>query len=550
MLAGATVGIMLVPQSMAYAMIAGLPPVYGLYAAIFPQLIYALLGTSRQLAVGPVAMDSLLVFTGLSAISIASPDQYLTLALALAFLMGSIQLLMGVVKAGFIVNFLSRPVINGFTFAAALVISIHQIKHLTGLDLQQSKYILNTLIQLVQSFDSINWTSMTIGSSGIAVIFILKKWNKLIPGALIVMSLSILVVYQFDLAVTGVKVIGDIPQGLPNFTLPLFSTDHLWQLLPVAGTLAVIGFMEAFSVAKAIETKHKHEYKLDANRELIALGAGNIFGSFMSSFPTSGGFSRSAVNESSGARTGIASFLSAGLVIIVVLFLTPIFYHLPQAVLAAIIMVAVLGLIDIKRALHLWHTDRTDFYMLISTFLGTLLIGIMEGIVIGVSLSLLVMIYRTTRPHMAVLGRIPGTEFFKNINRFEEAEEIENTLIVRFDSRLYFANANYFKESIEQLMNEKENLKLLIIDAQSISNVDSSGMTMLRELLELCTLNKIELAFISVIGPVRDIFVKEGFAKILGKDHCFERIDPALSAFLHPNQKPNPSGIKFQSNEN
>ncbi|MFY0654315.1 MAG: solute carrier family 26 protein [Cyclobacteriaceae bacterium] len=549
MTAGITIGVMLIPQGMAYALIAGLPPVYGLYAAIFPQLIYAILGTSRQLAVGPVAMDSIIVATGVSALAVANTSDYIAMAILLALMMGAIQLLMGVLRLGFVVNFLSRPVVNGFTYAAALVISINQLKHLTGVDLKQDSFTFNIVLDLIRQFAQVNQVSVTIGLVSILVIVLLKFWNRHIPAAIVVVILSTVLVYVGNFQEIGVKIVGDIPKGFPGFGMPQISAERLTDLLPIAATLALIGFMEAYSVAKAIQQNHQDEYKVDANRELIALGSGNIFGSLFSSFPTSGGFSRSAVNEEAGGKTSVASIISALLVLMALMFFTPLFYYLPKTVLAAIIITAVIGLIDFSQILKLWNTDRSDFFMLLSTFLGTLFIGIKEGILFGVGLSMVMMIFRTTRPHMAVLGKIPGTSLFKNVNRFEEADEVEGALIVRFDSRLYFANVNYFQERIEELIQAKGNkLKLLVIDAQSIPNIDSTGMQAFHDLLDYCDKNTIILSFAHVIGPVRDTFVKAGFVELLGKDHCFERIDQAILAFLAPDQKENTEQLGFQYN--
>jgi SulP family sulfate permease len=548
-IAGITVGIMLIPQGMAYAMLAGLPPVYGLYAAIFPQIIYALLGSSRQLAVGPVSMDSIIVASGISVLAVANTGQYITLAILLAFLMGLIQISMGLLKLGFIVNFLSKPVINGFTYAAALVISLSQLKHLLGIDLSATNYTHEIILQLINKTDLINWLSVSISLFGMMGIWFFSKWNNKIPGALIVVISSIIVVGYGQWNLTGLRIVGEIPSGLPGFEIPDLANKDIIQLLPIAATLALIGFMEAYSVSKRIQLNHKTEYTVDANRELISLGAGNMFGSFFSSFPTSGGFSRSAVNESSGAKTGIASLISAGVVLITLVFFTPLFYYLPNAILASVIIMAVLKLIDLNQCIYLWRTNRSDFYMLLGTFLSTLFIGIKEGIIIGVSLSLIMMIYQTTRPHLAVLGKIPGTTVYKNLERFAEAEEVKGALIIRFDSRIYFANVNYLTDHIEELVNlKKEELKLLIIDAQSISSVDSSGMQALNDLHTFCRANSMELVFTSVIGPVRDTFAKEGFAQNLGTDHFFEQIDDATSKFLDPNKDSPTNPIKFQTN--
>lgn len=337
--AGLTVGVMLVPQGMAYAMIAGLPPVYGLYAAIIPQLVYAIFGTSRQLAVGAVAMDSLLVAAGITVMAEAGTENYIALAILLAFMMGTIQLAMGLFRMGFLVNFLSKPVINGFTSAAALIIGFNQLKHLIGVDLARNNNIFIIIYQAIEKFGSINWLSVLIGIIAIIILKNVKKIHKAIPGALVAVVLGVLIVKYLSLYTMGVKIVGEVPKGLPSFSFPILDTPYFNDLIPIAFTLALIAFMEAVSVAKAIQVNHTDEYKLDPNQELIGLGMGNIVGSFFSSFPTTGGFSRSAVNEQLGARTNLTSIISASLVALTLLFLTPLFYYLPNAILAAIIMV-------------------------------------------------------------------------------------------------------------------------------------------------------------------------------------------------------------------
>ena len=323
--AGLTIGVMLVPQGMAYAMIAGLPPVYGLYAAMVPQVIYAIFGTSRQLAVGPVAMDSLLVAAAVTMIAEVGTDQYIVLAILLAFMMGSVQLLLGLFRMGFLVNFLSKPVISGFTSAAALIIGLNQLKHLLGVDIARSNYIHTILYDAYQQWSSINIIALAIGIGGILVLKNVKRLHKAIPGALVVVILGILVVQFLALDQSGVKIVGLVPEGLPEFAVPNLGSAHFNKLIPAALTLALIAFMEAVSVAKAIQAKHKGEYEIDANQELIGLGMGNVVGSFFGSFPTTGGFSRSAVNDQAGAKTNLAAIISAALIALTLLFLTPLF---------------------------------------------------------------------------------------------------------------------------------------------------------------------------------------------------------------------------------
>ncbi len=527
--AGLTVGVMLIPQGMAYAMIAGLPPIYGLYAATIPLIIYALFGTSRQLAVGPVAMVSLLTATGVSALAETGSENFIALAISLAFLVGILQFTLGVFRMGFLVNFLSHPVISGFTSAAALIIGFSQLKHLLGIDIPRTHHIHEIVWQAVEKSAAINPATLAIGISGIALILILRRINRAIPAPLLAVFFGILLVSLLGLDETySVKIVGNIPKGLPQFSMPVPEMSQIRVLIPMALTIALVGFMESIAVAKALQAKHK-DYKIDANQELIGLGLANIGSSFFSSYPVAGGFGRSAVNDQAGAKTGLAAIISSLVVILTLLFFTPYFYHLPKAILASIIMVAVSGLIDIKEARHLWHSDRRDFYMLLATFLATLSLGIEQGIGIGVLLSLAMVIYRSTRPHLAILGRIPGTPFYRNIDRFADLEVREDVLILRFDAQLYFANVNFFRNKISELTEgREEQLKAVVISADSMNNIDSSGIHALEEVAHELRQKGIRLFLVGVKGPVRDALERSGFTQKLGKDHFFMRIQDAI----------------------
>jgi SulP family sulfate permease len=529
--AGLTVGIMLIPQGMAYAMIAGLPPVYGLYASLVPQVIYAFLGTSRQLAVGPVAMDSLLVASGLSLMAVSGSESYILLAVVLAFLMGLMQLLMGVFRLGFLVNFLSKPVISGFTSAAALIIGLNQLKHLLGIKLARSNRIHELVINAFTHVTEIHLLTFTIGIVGVLVIYGLKKFAPKIPGALLVVVLGILSVTIFNLAGENVQIVGFIPEGLPEFKIPELGVGNVWDLLSIAVTLALIAFMEAISVAKAIEQKHS-DYKVDPNQELIALGTSNLVASFFQSYPTTGGFSRTAVNDQAGARTGVSALIAALVVGLTLLFLTPLFYNLPKAILASIIMVAVFGLIDFKYPLRLWKNRKDEFILLTFTFLITLTVGIKEGVMLGVLLSLLILIYRTTKPHMVVLGKFKGQNLYKNIARFEQLEERKDVLIVRFDAQLYFANANFFKENLNELIKERgAGLKMLVLSAEAINYIDSSAANMLRVNFKEILDQQIEIKITNAIGPVRDIFKKSEITALIGRDNFHLTVNQAVRSF-------------------
>lgn len=530
LVAGLTVGVMLIPQGMAYAMIAGLPPIYGLYAAIVPLVLYAMMGTSRQLAVGPVAMVALLVAAGVSTMAEVGSEPYIALAITLALLVGIIQFLMGVLKLGFLVKFLSHPVISGFTSAAALIIGVNQIKHLVGLNLK-GEYIHQIIGQAITSFQAIHWLTFAIGLLAILILLGIKRFKVPIPGALAVVFLGVLSVWLFGWSDQGVKIIGEVPSGLPSFALPIVNFALIEQLLPIAFTIAFIGFMESIAVAKAIQAKHG-DYKVIPNQELIALGVANIGGAFFQAFPTTGGFSRTAVNDQAGAKTGLASIISAGLIVLTLLFLTPLFYFLPKAILAAVIIVAVIGLIDLKEASHLWKTDRPDFWMLLSTFVITLSLGIEEGIFTGVVLSLGMVIYRTSEPHYAILGKIPDKPHYRNVERFEDLEQRKDGLIIRFDARLYFANAGFFADTIQNLLAERlTGLRFFILDADSINGIDSSGIHALEQVYETCKKHQINFYVVGLKGPVRDQFNRSGLYQKIGEEHFFLRIQHAVDYF-------------------
>lgn len=437
--AGLTVGIMLIPQGMAYALIAGLPPVYGLYASIVPQIIYAIFGTSRQLSVAPVAMDSLLVAAGVSVMATEGTTAYIEFAILIAFFMGLFQLTLGIFRMGFITNLLSKPVISGFTSAAALIIGLNQLKYLLGTDIVKSNQVHEIIWNAIQKIDETHILTLFIGVAGIIIIKSVKVIHKSIPGALMAVIFGILVAYFFQLDASGVAIVRTIPDGLPPFQLPNFSLGRMGELIPLSLTISVVAFMEAFSVAKALEAK-KRDYKVVANQELIGLGAANLVGALFQSYPVTGGFSRSAVNFQSGANTPLSSVISAGLIALTLLFLTPLFYFLPTAILASVIMVAVSSLIDIPYALKLWKGNKVEFALLMATFLVTLNFSMVPGIVTGVVLSILILLYRSAYPHIAELGRLKGHIEFRNVNRFKDLVTYENTLIIRIDASLSFIN--------------------------------------------------------------------------------------------------------------
>ncbi|MGD1980820.1 MAG: solute carrier family 26 protein, partial [Flavobacteriaceae bacterium] len=532
LLAGITVAVLLIPQGMAYALIAGLPPIYGLYAALTPQIVYAVLGTSRQLAVGPVAMDSLLVAAGLGALSLVSPSQYIQLAIALALIMGGIQFLLGLFRMGFIVSFLSKPVISGFTSAAAIIIGLSQLKHLLGVPLAQSNKLHVFIRSILESETVVHLPTLLIGVASIIIITTIKRWNSKIPSALIAVIIGILWVYFGQQDKAGVAVVGNIPSGMPSFTLPNLDWETVQTLLPIALTIALVAYMEAISVAKAVQEKHKN-YEVNPNQELIALGASNIIGSLFQSYPTTGGFSRTAVNDQAGAKTGVAALTSALVVAVILTFFTHWFYFLPKAVLGAIIIVAVVNLLDFNYAARLYKSRKDEFLVLLLTFLLTLFVGITQGILFGILFSLLLLVYRTSKPHHAFLGRIGTTNYFKNIERFPDEVVIrEDLIILRFDAQLFFGNIQYFKKLVfDAVGKNKGKVKGFVINARAINYIDSTATEQLIDVVKKLQQNGIRVMVVGAIGPARDLIIKSKLIKVIKKENLFITSGDATDSF-------------------
>lgn len=536
LIAGLTVGIVLVPQAMAYAMIAGLPPVYGLYAAFLPVLTYMFLGTSRKIGVGPVAMDSLLVAAGLGTLSITGVAQYIAMVAVLTFLVGAIQFLLGVLRMGFLVNFLSKPVISGFTSGAAIIIILSQLKHLFGTGSSSNSSTFHILLMdTFEYFTEINGYTLLVGGVGIVLIVILRKLNPLIPGILIVTVLSMVATYLLQLGDYGVALVGTVPSGLPSLVMPDLQWNSIEQLWPIALALALVGYLEAISIGKSLEVKSGEE-TIDANQELLALGSSNIVGSFFQAYPVTASFSRSAINHQSGAKTNLASLFSVILVVLTLLFLTPIFQFLPNAVLASIIMVSVFNLIDISYAKNLWHNRRDEFVVLLITFLGTLFLGIKEGIFVGMLSSLLLMVYRTSKPHFAILGNIKDTDYYKNIKRFnDEITRRDDLLIVRFDAQLYFGNATFFKTQLMKEVAKKGGaLKGVILNAEAINYIDSTAADMLTKTIREIHDRNLQFYIAGAIGPTRDIIFSSGIINELHREYLFVKTKEAVACFDDP----------------
>lgn len=543
LLAGLIVAIMLVPQGMAYALLAGLPPQVGLYASILPLFIYGLMGTSRALAVGPVAIVSLLVAAGVGGLAGADMTLYVQLALTLALLVGIIQALMGLFKVGFLVNFLSHPVLAGFTSAAALVIGFSQLKHLMGINIPRTDFI-ETMQNAIRHSPETNLATLAIGVVSIAILvyfkFILGKQlkNSRLPsslaipisksGPLVIVALGTAVVILAGLAEKfSVKVVGDVPAGLPPLTLPVLDTAVWLDLFPIALTIAFVGFMESISVAKSLASKKRQKVK--SNQELIALGAANLGAAFTGGYPVTGGFSRSVVNFEAGANTGLASIITAVLIALTVIFLTPLFQFLPRAVLAAIIMVAVFGLIDVKTLRFVWKYNKADAISMIITFLAVLIVGIEKGILVGVAVSLLLYIWRTSRPHVAVVGRLGDSEIYRNVLR-HDVQTCPQAIAIRIDESLYFANATYLEDATLGYVADHPEIEDFILIGTAVNFIDASALETLESLHRELSDAGVTFHLAAFKGPVMDRLKKVGFIDHFGTDHIHETTFDAMKA--------------------
>ncbi len=526
--AGLTVGVMLIPQGIAYAMIAGLPPIYGLYTALVPTILYTFFGTSGKLAVGPVALDSIIMASGLAAISVAGSENYIALAVLLAFMVGVVQLLFGLFKLGFVVNFLSKPIISGFTSAAGIIIGLKQLKHLLGIDVPRTEYTHELLAEIGNNISNINVLTIAIGAGGILVLILLKRYLEKVPGPLMVVVIGILLVWLFRMDLSGVLIVGEVPAGLPTPEWPKWNLSMMEELFPLAITLALIGFTEAVSMAKVFNDKNGLQ-QLKPNQELVALGLGNMVGAIFKSYPSTGGMSRTAVNAEGGAKTSMAGLIAGLVVLVTLLFLTPLFYYLPKAILGSIIMVAVFRLIDLKYPLKLWKYKKDDFAMLMVTFLVTLSVGIKEGVIIGVVLSLIFLIFRSAKPHIAECEQVTGTDYFKNVNRFDNTIKRNHILVFRFDGQLYFANADYFREKLNSMKEQKgEGLKMIVMNAEAINHIDSTAIQMLEDVIQDLKKDGVLFAIAGAIGPVRDIIFSSGLIDSIGKEMMFAEVSNAV----------------------
>nr|WP_246831411.1 sulfate permease [Pseudotabrizicola formosa] len=523
LIAAVIVTIMLVPQSLAYAMLAGLPPQVGLYASILPLIAYAIFGTSRALAVGPVAVVSLMTAAAVGQVADPGSAEYLTAAITLAFLSGLVLVAMSLLRLGFLANFLSHPVISGFITASGLLIAISQLQHILGIRVEGDS-LLRVLAGIAAGLDGLNPYTFVIGTTATAFLFWTRKQLKPLllargvparasdliakTGPVVAIVLSILAVVGFGLADKGVRIVGNIPGHLPPFALPSFDPG-LWQeLLLPAVLISLVGFVESVSVAQTLAAKRRQ--RIVPNQELTALGASNIASALSGGYPVTGGFARSVVNFDAGAETPMAGAFTAAGILAATIFLTPLFQLLPQAVLAATIIVAVLSLVDIAAIRRTWAYSKADFAAMAVTILAVLLVGVEAGILAGVSLSLALFLWRTSRPHIAIVGQVPGTEHFRNVERHDVITD-PRILSIRVDESLYFANARALEDAIYDRVAGLPQLQHVVLMCPAVNAIDASALESLEAIAHRLGSAGIGFHLSEVKGPVTDALMRSDF---------------------------------------
>ena len=547
------VTLMLVPQSLAYAMLAGLPPQVGLYASVAPLLLYALLGSSRVLAVGPVAVVSLMTATAIGQHAVPGSADYGAVAITLAFLSGAILLAMGLLRLGFLAHFLSHPVMSGFISASALLIAVSQFKYLLNVPIA-GEHFFALLLSMLQHFSDAHALSMSVGIAVLVFLFWSRQrlqrtllhcgmaaWlaNLLTKAApVLAIAVTTLLTWYFGWQQQGLRIVGEVPQGLPPLTLPLWNLA-LWQSLFMPALLiSIVGFVESVSVGQTLAAKRRQ--RIEPNQELVALGACNIGAAFTGGFPVTGGFARSVVNFDAGAQTPAAGVFTAMGILLFTLLLTPVLTFLPQVTLAATIMVAVLSLVDWGVLRRTWNYSKADYFAVLATLLGTLLWGVEVGLVTGVGVSLALFLHHTSQPHIAEVGWVVGTESFRNVLRHPVTVS-PLVLGLRVDESLYFANSRTLEDRINQAVASNPQLRHVVLQCSAINAIDASALESLEAINHRLKDSGVIFHLSEVKGPVMDRLQKTRFLQELSGQvflthfQAFKELAPAASyQAIHP----------------
>lgn len=548
LVAAIIVTIMLIPQSLAYALLAGLPPQVGLYASILPLVAYAVFGTSRALAVGPVAVVSLMTAAAVSKVAEPGSPEYLGAAIALALLSGVMLIAMGVARLGFLANLLSHPVVSGFITASGILIASSQLKHILGVE-AYGHSLFSIVGSLARHIDETNLWTLGIGAAATAFLFWVRSRLKPLllrlgipaqlagvltkagPVAAVIVTTSL--VSLLNLGQSGVDIVGTIPQGLPPVSAPPMDLNLFATLAPAALLISVIGFVESMSVAQTLAAKKRQ--RVEANNELIGLGAANLAAAFSGGYAVTGGFARSVVNFDAGAETPMAGVFTAVGIALTALFLTPLFFYLPKATLAATIIVAVLSLVDLKALKRTFDYSKSDFAAMAATILVVLTVGVEAGVVAGVGLSVALYLWRTSRPHMAVVGQVPGTEHFRNVLRHEVTTS-DTVLTVRVDESLYFANARFLEDKIYDMVAERPELKHVVLMCPAVNLIDASALESLEAIVERLSSAGVTFHLSEVKGPVMDRLKRSRFLDgltgqvFLSQYEAMRTLDPEATA--------------------
>lgn len=528
LIAGVTVALVAIPQSLAYAQLAGVPAYFGLYAILVPSLVGALFGSSRVLSTGPVAMTSLLTAASVIPFAHWGSEQFYTAVVLMAFLSGVVQIVMGLARMGVLLNFLSHPVLMGFINAAAIIIGLSQLAPLVGLSLRNSQHFLVDIAHILAHMDEMHSASLIFGLSSLVIMLALKRFAPKLPGVLIAVTLATVASYLVGFEAMGGRVVGEVPQGLPAFSLPELNWETSVSLLPMAIVISLVSFMEAMSSCKIIAIKTRTAW--DDNQELIGQGLAKIAASFNHTMPVSGSFSRSALNLSAGAKTGLASIFTAAAVLLTLLVLTPLLHQLPKPTLAAVIILAVISLLNVKIFREAWNASRQDGIAAAATFVATLLFApnIQYGILAGMLLALAMFLFRTMKPRIVLLGLDENGEL-RNAERYSLPQFHPTVVAIRFDGQLYFANVNYFESSILYLISNDADIRHVMVDARGINGLDASGVAMLRELVTRLRGNGISLIFYNIKLPVLEVMRRTGLQNDIQEKNIFTSERNALN---------------------